>query len=77
MPGAGLSTGPSFYLYYVAFSPDGRTIVATHTSGRVWLCPATVAGWEAYACRLANRRLTRAEWSQFLPGHPYQQVCPR
>jgi WD40 repeat protein len=74
VPGAALGTGPSSYLY-VTFSPDGRTIVATDTAGRVWLYPATAVGWEAYACRLANRQLTRAEWSQFLPGHPYQQVC--
>jgi WD40 repeat protein len=75
LPGADLGTGSSGYLY-VTFSPDGRTIVATDTTGRVWLYPAT-AGWETYACRLANRELTRAEWSRFLPGHPYQQVCPR
>jgi len=76
VPGADLSGGPSSFLY-VTFSPDGRTIVATDTAGRVWLYPATAAGWEAYACRLAGRQLTHAEWSQFLPGHPYQQVCRR
>ena len=74
VPGADLSAGPSSSLY-VTFSPDGRTIVATDTAGRVWLYPATAVGWEAYACRLASRQLTRAEWSQFLPGHPYRKVC--
>jgi len=74
VPGAYLNGGPRSYLY-VTFSPDGRTIVATDTAGNVWLYPATAAGWEAHACRLANRELTRAEWSQFLPGHPYRQVC--
>jgi WD40 repeat protein/DNA-binding SARP family transcriptional activator len=62
---------------YATFSRDGRTIVVTDATGRVWLYPATAAGLVAYACRLANRELTRAEWSQFLPGHPYQQACPR
>jgi WD40 repeat protein len=76
VPGADLSAGPGTFLY-ATFSPDGRTIVATDTTGRVWLYPATAAGWETYACRLANRQLTRAEWSTFVPGHPYQQVCPR
>jgi WD40 repeat protein len=74
VPGADLGNGANGYLY-VTFSPDGQTIAITDTTGRVWLYPATAAGWEAYACRLANRQLTRAEWSQFLPGHPYQQIC--
>ena len=73
VPGADLA-GASSGLY-VTFSRDGRTIVATDTAGRVWLYPATAVGWETYACRLANRQLTRAEWSQFLPGHPYRHVC--
>jgi WD40 repeat protein/DNA-binding SARP family transcriptional activator len=74
VPGADLGNAATGYLY-VTFSPDGRTIAITDTTGRVWLYPATAAGWEAYACRLASRQLTLAEWSQFLPGHPYQQVC--
>jgi WD40 repeat protein len=61
---------------YATFSPDRRTILVTDATGRVWLYPATAAGWITYACRLANRELTRAEWSTFVPGHPYQQVCP-
>jgi WD40 repeat protein len=60
---------------YATFSPDGRTILVTDTTGRVWLYPATAAGWIPYPCRLANRELTRAEWSTFVPGHPFQQVC--
>ena len=60
---------------YATFSPDGRTIVATDPSGQVWLYPATASGWEASACRLANRSFTRAEWKRFVPGHGYRQVC--
>jgi WD40 repeat protein len=61
---------------YATFSSDGQTIVATDASGQVWVYPATAVGWEAYACRLANRNLTRAEWRKFVPGHPYRQICP-
>jgi WD40 repeat protein len=60
---------------WATFSPDGQMILVTDVTGQVWLYPATAAGWEAYACRLANRELTMAEWSTFVPGHPYQQVC--
>ena len=76
VPGADLGNGFLGYLY-ATFSPNGRTIAVTDTTGRVWLYPATTAGWVRYACRLANRELTRAEWSTFVPGHPYQQICPR
>ncbi|MDP9233503.1 MAG: AAA family ATPase [Actinomycetota bacterium] len=64
-------TGP-----YAIFSADGRTIAVTDATGRVWLYPATSAGWEAYACRLANRNLTRVEWTNFVPGFPYRSICP-
>jgi DNA-binding SARP family transcriptional activator/class 3 adenylate cyclase/WD40 repeat protein len=33
--------------------------------------------WEATACRLAGRNLTRAEWAQYIPGLPYQTTCPQ
>ncbi len=32
--------------------------------------------WDATACRIAGRNLTRAEWNQYLPGRPYQATCP-
>jgi WD40 repeat protein len=67
---------PGANVPYAAFSRDGRTILVTDATGRVWLYPATTAGWITYACRLANRELTRAEWSTFMPGHPSQQICP-
>jgi len=60
---------------YTTFSPDGRTILVTDITGRVWLYPASAAGWQAYACRLANRELSRGEWLAFVPGHPYEQIC--
>jgi WD40 repeat protein len=33
------------------------------------------AHWDAMACRIAGRNLTRAEWNEYLPGRPYQQTC--
>ena len=61
---------------YAVYSPDGRTIAATDSTGRVWLYPAAPGGWETYACRLAARNLTRAEWTKFVPGQPYSRICP-
>jgi WD40 repeat protein len=61
---------------YAIYSPDGRTIAATDATGRVWLYPAALGGWEAYACQLAARNLTRAEWARLVPGQPYRRICP-
>ncbi len=33
--------------------------------------------WEATACRLAGRNLTQSECAQYLPGRPYQAICPQ
>jgi WD40 repeat protein len=33
--------------------------------------------WEASACRIAGRNLSRAEWDQYLPGRPYEKTCPQ
>jgi WD40 repeat protein len=61
---------------YAVIAQDGSTIAVADDSGQVWLYPATAPGWEAYACRVANRNLTPAEWKKFVPGQPYQQICP-
>jgi hypothetical protein len=31
--------------------------------------------WESQACSMARRTLTRAEWSQFLPGRAFAPAC--
>jgi WD40 repeat protein len=33
--------------------------------------------WQADACRIAGRNLTNAEWTQYLPGRPYENTCPQ
>jgi WD40 repeat protein len=71
MPGEQQVTDP-----YAIYSQDGRTIAATDATGRVWLYPAALGGWEAYACRLADRNLTRGEWAKYVPGQPYRRICP-
>jgi WD40 repeat protein len=60
---------------YAEFSPHGRWIVVADPSGQAWIWPATTAGWRAYACQVAGRELTSAEWSTFLPDRPEQPIC--
>jgi WD40 repeat protein len=33
--------------------------------------------WEAYACKVAGRNLTKAEWDELFPGQVYRVTCPQ
>jgi WD40 repeat protein len=52
----------------------GLLVVDGHGIGFTW--PTSLTAWEQRACTVAGRNLTRAEWTRYLPGHPYTQVCP-
>jgi WD40 repeat protein len=63
-------------VHSVAFSPDGQLVVSGSSDGtaRVWL-------WQpddliSNACAYLPRNPTRAEWNEYLPGEPYQPICP-
>ena len=57
--------------------PGGQRFVTGATSsGETLVWDVDPADWEAAACRIAGRNLTAAEWSQYLPGRPYQVTCP-
>jgi WD40 repeat protein/class 3 adenylate cyclase len=58
------------------FTPDGQNIAVSDDTGRAWIFPVSLGAWETQACQVANRNFTSAEWAQFLPDLPYQQVCP-
>lgn len=51
-------------------------LVGITDDGAVQTYDLAVSDWIARACRIAGRELTQAEWQQFLPGYPYQEVCP-
>ena len=64
----------------VAFSPDGRTLATAGLDGKVELSgplPSTIAysAVRARICGVVRRSMTRAEWSQFVPGQPYRPTC--
>jgi WD40 repeat protein/class 3 adenylate cyclase len=61
---------------YAAFTRDGTHVVVSDDTGRTWVVPVKLSAWEAAACRIANRNLTRAEWNEFLPGRQYRRFCP-
>jgi WD40 repeat protein len=59
----------------VLFSPDGAYLFAFTSSGRGYRVDFRPSAWARRACSVAGRRLTRAEWTQLLPGRPYQPAC--
>ena len=64
--------GRSFAL---AFDPDGRTVATGSEDGRLVLWNVDPASWRKLACRIANRNLTHAEWTQFVGQEPYRRTC--
>ena len=56
-------------------SPDGTRILTGSNNGVASVWDFDPQRWEATACRLAGRNLTRAEWTQYLPGRTYHVSC--
>src|SRR5262249_27792575 len=53
------------------FSADGAYLFALTDAGVGYRWDVRPASWEARACAVAGRALSRAEWSARLPGRPY------
>ena len=57
-----------------SFAPDGHLMIGLEGSAILW--PMDAQTWERFACQVAGRDLTRAEWHDLLPDRPYEPVCP-
>jgi WD40 repeat protein len=62
--------------YAVAFSPDGSTLAAAGSAGDVTFFGANGDVAAAAVCTSGGDQLTRAEWTQYVPGSPYRDLCP-
>ena len=58
----------------VLFEPNGRLLIGLETSAIEW--PMNLNTWERFACRVAGRNLTHAEWHYALPDRAYRATCP-
>jgi WD40 repeat protein len=58
----------------VVFQPNGRLLIDYLADAAQW--PMGVRTWERFACQVAGRDLSRAEWRQLLPNRSYMHVCP-
>jgi WD40 repeat protein len=57
------------------FMPDGKGLFAAYNNGRAFSWDIDPVTLQRQACRVANRRLTRAEWEEFLPHRAYDPAC--
>jgi WD40 repeat protein len=57
------------------FTADGKHLIASYETGRAYHWDIRPESLARHACQVAGRRLTRAEWAQFLPGRPYDPSC--
>jgi WD40 repeat protein len=60
---------------FPAFTRDGAYLIASYDTGDAYRWDIRPASLVRHACRLAGRRLTRAEWAEFLPGRSYDPAC--
>jgi WD40 repeat protein len=57
------------------FTPNGTRLIASYESGRAYLWDIRPESLARHACQVAGRRLTREEWSEFLPSRDYDPAC--
>ena len=57
------------------FTADGKHLIASYETGRAYHWDIRPESLARHACQVAGRRLTRAEWAQFLPDRPYEPAC--
>ncbi len=57
----------------VAFSPDSKTLASGN--GKILLWDVDPVSWQARACQIAGRNLTRAEWQQYMGDELYRKTC--
>jgi WD40 repeat protein/DNA-binding SARP family transcriptional activator len=57
------------------FTLDGTGLIAAYGSGDAYRWDMRPGSLVAHACAVAGRRLTRAEWEEFLPARDYAPAC--
>jgi WD40 repeat protein/DNA-binding SARP family transcriptional activator/energy-coupling factor transporter ATP-binding protein EcfA2 len=73
---ATIAPGGSNVWASVEFLPDAHTITVATRDGSVYEWDTRVESWIKFACRVAGRNLTDAEWREALRDRPYQETCP-
>jgi WD40 repeat protein/DNA-binding SARP family transcriptional activator/energy-coupling factor transporter ATP-binding protein EcfA2 len=59
------------------FIGDTHDVAIASYDGRVYRWDTDLDRALDFACQMAGRDLTEAEWAQYLPAQPYRSVCPQ
>ena len=54
----------------------GDRVLIVYDTGEILEWDPRPDTWEAYACKVAGRNLTAAEWAELFPGQAYRATCP-
>ena len=58
------------------FLADDR-VMLVYGTGEILEWDPRPDAWEAYACKVAGRNLSQAEWDDLFPGQAYRVTCPQ
>jgi WD40 repeat protein len=58
------------------FLHDGHTVLIGSLDNGAYSWDTRPAAWIAFACRVAGRNLTKAEWRSAFGDEPYRATCP-
>jgi WD40 repeat protein len=71
--GSVMPLGPN-HRVRASFLADNRVLIVYGT-GEIFEWDPRPDTWEAYACRVAGRNLTKTEWAELLPDQEYRKTC--
>jgi WD40 repeat protein len=67
--------GPGVGAVAPYFTTAGTGLIAAYDTGLAYRWDLRPESLARHACQVAGRRLTRAEWEEFLPGREYDPAC--
>lgn len=64
------------WVWSLDVSPDSQSVVTGGRDNRLVIWDVNIDHWKAFACKIANRSLTREEWTQYRSESDYSLTCP-
>jgi WD40 repeat protein len=61
----------------LTFTADSKSLISGGTDGQIIWWDLDEASWSYRACQMANRKLTKQEWSDYVGQGARESVCPK